>query len=221
MTKLAFGSISAPRGLRALLQVRFISRNGTTSSRNESNQHGRLGMPTGGNAVGGPLQRAAARLADLCDWVDRIAMGVAAAGLVVMVSAVVLEVVIRLTFARSMLFADEIASYMLAVMSFLALGNTLRGGGHLTVGLLTERLGPKTRKWLNVAIVLLALVCMYYFTSWLLRLFIESYTSGERSQSEIQAPLWIPQSALVMGTGVLVLSLISRLIRLLSNEDKA
>ena len=78
----------------------------------------------------GVLSRAAGRFADLCDWVDQVAAYIAAVGLVLMAAILVTEVLMRLFITRSTLVADEIALLMLAFVSFMALGHTLRHGLH-------------------------------------------------------------------------------------------
>ena len=162
--------------------------------------------------------RAAGRTADLIDRLDMISAYLAAAGLATMSGIVFSEVVLRSLFTRSTLIADEIASYMLAMVSFFALGYTLRTGGHIRVTLIFHRFPAKARKWVDVVFVLIGLASLSFFTMWLLDLVIQSYVTKIDSQSQIETPLWIPQSVLVYGTIVLSLALVSRLIRLLRNE---
>ena len=66
--------------------------------------------------------------------------------------------------------------------------------------------------------VLIALVALVYLTLWLVELVVDSYVTKIDSQSQIETPLWIPQSVLIYGTVVLGLALLSRLVRLLRNE---
>lgn len=168
--------------------------------------------------LGRSIGRAAGRVADLIDRLDQISAYLAAVGLAVMSAIVVFEVIIRFLFAQSTLIADEIASYMLAMLSFFAMGYALRTEGHIRIDLLYERLPPVVRKWTEVAFVVVGIVSLSFFTHWLFRMVSQSYLSKVDSQSQIETPLWIPQSALVYGTAVLTLALVSRLIRLLKNE---
>ena len=162
--------------------------------------------------------RASGRAADLIDRLDLISVYLAATGLAVMSGLVFSEVVLRSLFTRSTLIADEIASYLLAMVSFFALGYTLRTGGHIRVTLFFHRVPVKVRKWIDVTFVLLALVALSYLTLWLVELVTYSYVTKEDSQSQIETPLWIPQSVLIYGTIVLGLAMLSRLVRLLRNE---
>ena len=162
--------------------------------------------------------RVAGRTADLIDRIDMLSAYLAAVGLAAMSGIVFWEVLIRSLFTRSTLIADEIASYMLAMLSFFALGYTLRTGAHIRVTLFFHLFSAKARKWIDAAFVLIALVALSFLTLWLIELVVQSYVTKIDSQSQIETPLWIPQSALVYGTVVLGLALVSRLIRLLKNE---
>ena len=166
----------------------------------------------------GVLSRAAGRFADFCDLVDQLAAYLAAVGLVVMAAILVGEVLMRLFLTRSTLVADEIASYMLAFVSFMALGHTLRHGAHLKVQLISDHLSAAARKRLELTLLPIAIFSMSLFLVWLIRFVLQSYAYGIDSQSQLETPLWIPQSALCVGVLVFVLSLTSRLIRILRGE---
>ena len=161
---------------------------------------------------------AVGRVATCIDRLDQFSVYLAAFGLAAMSAIVFGEVLLRFLFTRSTLIADEIGSYLLALVSFFALGYTLRTGGHIRVSLFFHQFSRPVRKWLDVVFVLVALVSLFYLTSWLLDLVVQSYVTKADSQSQIETPLWIPQSALIYGTVVLGLSLVARLIRVLRNE---
>lgn len=164
------------------------------------------------------VSRLAGRVADACDRIDQFSAYLAAVGLTVMSGIVVIEVVLRFFFTVSTLVADEIAAYMLATVSFCALGYALRTEGHIRIELLYALIPAPIRKWVELAFVVVAIVATTIFASWLYRMVAQSYVLKVDSQSQIQTPLWIPQSVLVYGTIVLVLALVSRLVRILRNE---
>ena len=158
------------------------------------------------------------RVAECIDRLDQFSVYLAAFGLAAMSAIVFGEVLLRLLFTRSTLIADEIGSYLLAVVCFFALGYTLRTGGHIRVSLFFHQFSRSARKWLEVVFALVALVSLVYLTSWLLDLVVQSYVTNADSQSQIETPLWIPQSALIYGTVVLALALVARVIRVLRDD---
>lgn len=175
--------------------------------------------PAGPSAsVAGPVSRLAGRVADAFDRIDQFSAYLAAVGLTVMSGIVVLEVLLRFFFTVSTLVADEIAAYMLATVSFCALGYALRTEGHIRIELLYALIPAPIRKWVELVFVVVAIVVTTIFASWLYRMVAQSYVLKVDSQSQIETPLWIPQSVLVYGTIVLILALISRLVRILRNE---
>ena len=100
----------------------------------------------------------------------------------------------------------------------MALGHTLRTGNHLRVELITNHLSAAARKVVEIISILIAIVSVCFLTAWLFRFVLQSYDYKVDSQSQLETPLWIPQSVLCVGTTVLILALISRLIRVLRNE---
>jgi TRAP-type C4-dicarboxylate transport system permease small subunit len=166
----------------------------------------------------GAALRLARRVADVLDWIDQLGAYLAALALSVMSGIVVLEVLLRFFLTQSTLIADEIAAYMLAAMSFCALGYALRTEAHLRIQLVFERLSPALRRRFEIAFVLIGIGSMTVFTWWLYRMVVQSFVLKVDSQSQIETPLWIPQSALVLGSAILILALVSRLLRLLTHE---
>ena len=71
------------------------------------------------------------------------------------------ELVARNVFNAPTGFADQLAAYMLPVISFLALARSLRSGSHVSVDLLTERVSPSSRLMLQrICLALEVLVCV-------------------------------------------------------------
>ena len=163
----------------------------------------------------GRLSRAAERLAGVIDHIDRAAAYLAAGSLAFMMVIQVTEVLLRSLLTTSTLVADEFASYMLAACSFLALGHTLRTGGHLRVRLIAERWPPALRRRLEIGLIVASFAAMSVFTGWLVRFVFRTYLDHVDSMSQLATPLWIPQSVLCIGAAIFDLALISRLIRIL------
>lgn len=99
----------------------------------------------------------------------------------------------------------ELAGFLLAAASFLALASALRAGAHVRVELLLNRLQPHHRRWAEAWCAAAGALLSGYFTWHAVALAWESFTFGDTSPGIVPVPLWIPQSA--MATGLLVLTI--------------
>jgi len=70
------------------------------------------------------------------------------------------ELVARNLFGAPTGFADQLAAYALPAITFLAFARSLRPGGHVTVSVLTDRVGPRAKVLLGrLSLLLESLVC--------------------------------------------------------------
>jgi TRAP-type transport system small permease protein len=90
--------------------------------------------------------------------VNRVALGVC---IIVMCLAVALGVVSRYVVGRPLLWTDEVARLALVWLTFIGAAQLFTyQGGHLSLTLLTDRLGPTARRWLGVVANALELILM-------------------------------------------------------------
>ncbi len=155
------------------------------------------------NIIAAPLQ-----------WLYR-GCGMLAALALVALGLLVLASVISRIIGLQLIGLSSYATYALAASWFLALAYTFGEGGHIRVGLLVSRLTGRAKQlaeaWcLSVALVISAMLSYYAYdlahVSWLI---------NERSQAADATLLWIPQLAMVVGTAVLTLALLEKLLRLI------
>lgn len=105
----------------------------------------------------------------------------------------------------------QFTGYFLAASSFLALAYTLRVGGHIRVRLLIRGAPPALRRVIEVWCCALGGLTAGYFTWWAGALTLESWRFGDMSFGMVPVPLWIPQSAMVLGLAVLTVSFLDEL----------
>lgn len=101
----------------------------------------------------------------------------------------------------------ELAGYLLAAASFLALAHTLRRGAHIRVTLLVGRLPPGPRRALDAGALALATLASAYATASMTRVLAESWRFGDTSPGLLAVPLWLPQAPVVLGLALLALAL--------------
>lgn len=106
----------------------------------------------------------------------------------------------------------DFAGYFLATASFFALSYTLRAGGHIRVNLVIQHLPDRTRWLFELLALALGGAMAGYATYFAAGLVGESWHYGDKSTGIVAIPLWIPQSAMVAGLGLLALAFLDTLV---------
>ena len=106
----------------------------------------------------------------------------------------------------------DFTGFFLAAASFLALAYTLRRGGHIRVTLIISLLSPKLRHLFEIWCLLLASSVTIYFSWYTFSLTRESYIYNDLSSGMVAVPIWIPQTAVLLGLVILSIALIDELI---------
>ncbi len=157
-------------------------------------------------------------LVSLLDSVDRLAAKAAvfAGALLVLASIAIVtySVVMRYALNTPQTWTDELVSYFLVYIVMLGVAESLRRGDHIGVDLITERLPSRLRRWTEIwgLLVVIAVAASLLISSYDMVVF--SYNVGLYSEGYVEAPLWIPQMALVIGSAMLVFTAANRLLRL-------
>lgn len=102
----------------------------------------------------------------------------------------------------------EISGFLLVGASFLGLAYTFVNGGHIRVTLLIGNLPARIRVFVelwSLGIALLLCVYLAWNVVWLLE---DSIAFGETSYGLLSIPLWIPQSAMLLGVLLFCLALL-------------
>lgn len=107
------------------------------------------------------------------------------------------------------------AGYAMAAASFLAFANALNRGAHIRVSILLGAVSDRMRWWLEIWCFGLGAAIAWYFTYYAYWFTFWSWKFNEVSQSQDATPLWIPQSVMVLGGGVLAIALTDHLISVL------
>jgi C4-dicarboxylate transporter DctQ subunit len=165
-------------------------------------------------------------LARLLAPVERVTAALARAGIVIgavltlaMTVVVAYSVVMRYLFNRPQTWTDELVAYWMVLLVVLGAAEVLRRDSHVSVDLLTSRLGPAGRRaveiWSLAAILVTALVLLV--SSWQMVAF--SSRVGLFSEGYLEVPMWIPQSSMLVGMALLILAALNRLLRLLARLD--
>jgi TRAP-type C4-dicarboxylate transport system permease small subunit len=111
---------------------------------------------------------------------------------------------------------SDFTGFLLAAASFFALAYTLREGGHIRVVLVVGRLPEKMQKFVEFWCSGFGFAVAFYFCWYTAKLTYESYVYHDLSSGMIAVPLWIPQSAMLLGLLILTIALADELATVLS-----
>lgn len=137
----------------------------------------------------------------------------AALCLIAILSIVVAQMVARwsgLTFPG----APQYAGYAMAAASFLAFAHALNRGSHIRVSLLVNAVPEAARRWLDLWGFAIGAAVMWYFVWFAQRFVFWSWKFNEVSQGQDATPLWIPQSAMLIGAVILAVALTDNFLTL-------
>ncbi len=144
-------------------------------------------------------------------FLDRVFIAnlfVAELAMVFMVGLICLEIFLRSVFGHSLQFADEVAAYLLVVITFLGFSASVRGGAMYRVEFMRRLVPPRGLLFLEVVLKLLSLGFALILTYHLSALVLSSFERDVLSQTLLRTPQYIPQLVMPIGMGLLVISII-------------
>jgi TRAP-type C4-dicarboxylate transport system permease small subunit len=105
----------------------------------------------------------------------------------------------------------EIAGYLLAISSLLALAPALRAGTHIRVSMLLSALGPRPR-WLFELGAFAATFAFTAYMTWRMALLaVDSWRFNEVSHGLVPLPLVYPQAGMFVGLLIFTVALLDEL----------
>jgi len=130
------------------------------------------------------------------------------------VALVTYSVVMRYLLNTPQTWTDELVGYFLVYIVMLGVSEALRHDEHIAVDLISGRLGSRGRLATEIwgMVVVIAVSGALLISSYGMVAF--SHKVGLISDGYVEAPMWIPQLALPIGYGLLILSAVNRLLRI-------
>lgn len=115
--------------------------------------------------------------------------------------------------------APDYAGYMMAAASFLAFASALNKGAHIRVSIILNAVSAGPKRLLEIWCFGLAAAIAWYFTYYAYWFVYWSWKFNEVSQGQDATLLWIPQSVMVIGGGLLALALTDNLMHVIFKGD--
>lgn len=115
--------------------------------------------------------------------------------------------------------AASYAGYSMAAASFFAFANALNRGSHIRVSILLNAVPDGFRRFMEIWCFAIGAATMWYFTYFAYWFTYWSWKFNEVSQAQDATPLWIPQSVMVIGGGILAVALTDHLLHVILRGD--
>ncbi len=155
------------------------------------------------------------RVADALALFGAVVAGFSLAALVVLSGA---EVLLRSFFSKSLTFVVEYNGYLLALAFIGGCGQAMREGGHIRVTMLPQALPAGAARALDILCTIVGLGLAGYLCTSMALLAQGSFAYGTLSFYASRTPLAYPQAAVALLLAIFVVSLLARLVRLLTGE---
>ena len=136
---------------------------------------------------------------------SRVSNAFAMLALVYMFGHIIVEIVFRNVFSASTFVLDEFVGYAVSIMTFMALGESLRRGAHIRVTLLTGAVPAPVRAALfafgYASCAAVSGLALWFVGQSVLR----NLERGTTSASIAAVPQWIPQAFVFVGLFIFAL----------------
>ena len=145
---------------------------------------------------------------------NRVGAVIAVLLIIYMLGHILLEIALRL-FGHSTFILDEYIGYAVATMSFLGLPYVLEKGRLIRVSLILERF-PETRRWpLELFSSLVTAGCFVWLSTFWFQNVQRSYSRGTVSETMTETPIWLPESAILVGMWLISITLLVRALKIM------
>ncbi len=156
-------------------------------------------------------------------WIGAVTWAAAALGagvVLLMMSVVGYSVVNRYILGTPITWIDELSGYLVVALVMLGAAESLRRGDHISVDLITSRLGERGRRraaiWGDITVLVVAVALLISGAET-----IEySVNYGILSEGYLEVPMWIPQSFLILGAALLALVSAANLLGRIKRNDR-
>ena len=141
---------------------------------------------------------------------------IAVAAMILLITA---SVIIRM-FGGVANFSDELSGYLLVALVYCGLAYTQQQDKLIVVDILTCHLPKKVVKILKVPVYILGMAFLCIVIKYVWILIMGSIKTGTTSLSSMAIPIWIPQTPILLGLGLLTLRMFVEFINTIIDLSK-
>jgi TRAP-type C4-dicarboxylate transport system permease small subunit len=147
------------------------------------------------------------------DIVERASLWLSAGCMIGMTVLMLLEVVLRGAFNSTTEHSDELVGYLLVGISFLSLALCQSRGAFHRVEMVQMRLGPRGKAVSALAFDILSFAYVALTDWYFLQFVLSSYNREALAPTALATPLWIPETAMIVGATLLLITLGRAVVR--------
>lgn len=158
----------------------------------------------------------------ICDSLDKFVMGIGHVAMwanCILVFVIILQVILRYGFGQGLVTLEELQWHLYAVGIMFGASYAMTLDSHIRVDIVHARLSKKWQdRWdlFGIVFLLLPFVIIIFHQS--LDFVYESWRVGERSDAPMGLPFrWLIKSVIPASFGLLIISVISRALRIIHN----
>jgi len=133
--------------------------------------------------------------------------------LIVVLTMVVLEAVLRTLFGISSPYLVELPRLLTAYFTFLFVGPALKKGKHISAGLIPENINPFANKIINLLIHVIMIYASYLILKVSISLIEFHISTNAGTYTAEPIPMWVFSSSCIVGLGLSFLLCIEMMIQ--------
>jgi TRAP-type C4-dicarboxylate transport system permease small subunit len=147
------------------------------------------------------------------DLIERLSLWTSSFCMIGMTALMLLEVVLRGVFNSTTEHSDELVGYLLVGISFLSLALCQSRGAFHRVEMVQMRLGPRGKAVSALVFDILSFAYIALTDWYFLQFVMSSYRREAQAPTVLATPLWIPETAMIVGATLLLIVLGRAVIR--------
>jgi len=147
------------------------------------------------------------------DAIERVSLWLSSICMIGMVVLMLLEVVLRGAFNSTTEHSDELVGYLLVGVSFLSLALCQSRGAFHRVEMVQMRLGRRGKAMSALVFDLLSFGYVALTDWYFVQFVLSSYNREAAAPTTLATPLWIPETVMVVGATLLLVSLGRAIVR--------
>jgi TRAP-type C4-dicarboxylate transport system permease small subunit len=113
---------------------------------------------------------------------------------------------------------DDLTSWCMAAMAFLALAHTFRSGELIRVGLLVGRLQGRIRHAVELGCLVIGAAFVGFFAWYAVLMTYDSWRFNDMAQGVLAIPIWIPQVGYAGGLVILFIAFVDEFVHVLTGH---